>query len=140
MTSAIPQSSQKILDRFENFERAFTKLSEIHTKNITEISELERDAFFQRYEFCVELAWKLLKDILEFEKIIIKTPRESVKEAVRANILDDFYVWDEMLTTRNFSSHNYDEQKVVEIFPIMYNIHFQKLEWLKNWVKQKYNL
>jgi nucleotidyltransferase substrate binding protein (TIGR01987 family) len=138
--TTIPNTSEKITDRFENYSKAFAKLSELHIKPVEDVDELVRDAFFQRYEFCVELAWKLVKDILEFEQITIKTPREVIKEAVKAGILDDFYVWDQMLTTRNFSSHNYDEKKVIEIFPIMYDVHYLKLEWLQSYVHKTYSI
>jgi nucleotidyltransferase substrate binding protein (TIGR01987 family) len=134
----IPSTNEKIVDRFENYAKAFTKLSELHINPIGEVDEIVRDAFFQRYEFCVEIAWKLVKDILEFEQITIKTPREAIKEAVKAGVLDDFYVWDEMLTTRNFSSHNYDERKIIAIFPTMYDIHYPKLAWLMKFVQSKY--
>jgi nucleotidyltransferase substrate binding protein (TIGR01987 family) len=134
----IPKNNEKITDRFENYSKAFAKLSELHVKPVWDVDELVRDAFFQRYEFCVELAWKLVKDILEFEQITIKTPREAIKEAVKSKILDDFYVWDQMLTTRNFSIHNYDEKKVIEIFPTMYDVHYPKLQWLQEYVETKY--
>lgn len=136
----IPANSEKIVDRFSNYSKALAKLSEIHLKNISEIDEITRDAYFQRYEFTIELAWKLVKDILEFEQIVTKTPRESIKEAVKANILSDFYIWDEMLTTRNYSSHNYDEQEIQAIFPKIYNQFYPELISLQKYVSTKYKI
>jgi hypothetical protein len=46
----IPSTNEKIVDRFENYAKAFTKLSELHINPIGEVDEIVRDAFFQRYK------------------------------------------------------------------------------------------
>jgi nucleotidyltransferase substrate binding protein (TIGR01987 family) len=130
--------TQKIIFRMENFQKALLKLEEIHDIPLNKITEIERDAFFQRYEFCVKLAWKVIKDALEFEKIEIKTPRESIKEAFKIGLIDDYYVWDEMLNNRNYSSHNYDEVKAIAVFLTMHELHFFKMKELEALIKTKY--
>lgn len=59
--------------RFQNFEKAFFKLKEAIEKE--ELSELERNGLIQRFEFTLELAWKTLKDFLDHEGFIVKSPK-----------------------------------------------------------------
>jgi len=53
--------------RFQNFTRAITLLKEIETLEIDKISFLEKEGIIQRFEFTLELAWKTLKDKMEFD-------------------------------------------------------------------------
>jgi hypothetical protein len=53
MSVQIPNSTEKIQDRFENFERAFNALSEIN----------ENREFILRFVFTLEMAWKLMQDV-----------------------------------------------------------------------------
>ncbi|MBK6607802.1 MAG: nucleotidyltransferase substrate binding protein [Leptospiraceae bacterium] len=49
--------------RFANYESAFLRLKEaMEMKNL---NELERNGLIQRFEFTLDLAWKVLKDYLE---------------------------------------------------------------------------
>lgn len=38
------------------------------------------DATIQRFEFCFELAWKLMKTVLEYEGIEANSPRSCIRE------------------------------------------------------------
>ena len=44
--------------RFQNFEKAFLKLKE--AIEVKEPNELERDGIVQRFEFTLDLSWKVL--------------------------------------------------------------------------------
>jgi len=70
---------------------------------------LEKEGMVQRFEYTLELAWKTLKDYLEYEGQDIKpvTPRNVIKEAFTARILRDGQVWIDMIDHRNLLSHNY---------------------------------
>jgi nucleotidyltransferase substrate binding protein (TIGR01987 family) len=56
-----------------------------------------------------ELAWKTVKDYLESEGYLPKTPRETLKQAFQIEMLQDGHAWMEALEDRNLTSHTYDE-------------------------------
>ncbi|MDQ7032948.1 MAG: HI0074 family nucleotidyltransferase substrate-binding subunit [Desulfonauticus sp.] len=78
--------------------------------------ELEKDGVIQRFEFTVELLWKTLKSILFYQGIECYSPRNCIKEAFKANIIEDDEILLDMLEDRNISSHIYDRQTSEEIF------------------------
>lgn len=51
----------------------------------------------QTYEFTFELAWKTLKDYLEEKGVIVKFPRDTIKEAFRYELIEDGELWLDML-------------------------------------------
>lgn len=96
--------------RFENFDHAFLLLDEALKAGPSALSLLEKEGVIQRFEFSFELAWKSMKDFLESEGLIITplTPRQVIKEAFGANVIDDGQVWIDMLDHRNLLAHTYD--------------------------------
>ncbi|TAK72703.1 MAG: nucleotidyltransferase [Gammaproteobacteria bacterium] len=99
--------------RFENFERAFILLrSALEQKSLGEFSDLEKEGIVQRFEYTYELAWKTLKDYLEYTGVVLEqiTPRQVIKEAFAANVIHDGKVWIEMLEHRNLMSHTYNQK------------------------------
>lgn len=101
--------------RFENFEKTF-KLLEKYSKEETK-SELEKAGIIQFFEITFELAWKVLKDYLEAQGFIVKSPRETIKQAFQIEIIEDGHLWIEALSKRNLTTHTYDEafvEKFVE--------------------------
>ncbi|UOQ84697.1 nucleotidyltransferase substrate binding protein [Gracilibacillus salinarum] len=103
--------------RFENFEKSFKLLEKYASMSIS--TELERAGIIQFFETTFELAWKLLKDYLEAEGLVAKSPRESIKQAFQAEIIEDGHLWMEALSKRSLTTHTYDqelaEKLVVEI-------------------------
>ena len=76
------------------------------------------DGTLHRVEFTFELAWKKMKDYLEYSGIIdgIGSPREIIKTAFANGIIDDGENWIKMMLARNSLSHLYDEKKSREIY------------------------
>lgn len=77
-----------------------------------ELSQLEKEGVIQRFEYTFELAWKTLKDYLEYSGIILKqiTPKEVIKTGFESKILPDGDLWIEMLAKRNLLSHTYSQE------------------------------
>jgi nucleotidyltransferase substrate binding protein (TIGR01987 family) len=96
--------------RFENFDKAFTLLADALKSGPAGLSLLEKEGVIQRFEYSFELAWKTLKDYLEAGGLVITpvTPRQVLKEAFAAKVIDDGQVWINMLDHRNLLSHTYD--------------------------------
>jgi nucleotidyltransferase substrate binding protein (TIGR01987 family) len=81
-----------------------------------EKSDLVYDGVIQRFEFCFELAWKLLKSLLHHQGIESPSPRSCIKEAHRAGILPDGDAWIGMLEARNRTSHIYDQEDARAVY------------------------
>lgn len=64
--------------RFGSYGRALALLREgVSQADAAGLSDLEKEGLVQRFEYTWELAWKLLKDYLEAEVVVLKTvPRE----------------------------------------------------------------
>ena len=107
--------------RFQNFSRAFELLRTALESKQCEFSELEQAGIIQWFEIAFELAWKTLKDYLEFGgvKIAEATPRQVIKECAASNIFEtaeiDGQVFLDMLEARNLMSHIYDSEKAKAI-------------------------
>jgi nucleotidyltransferase substrate binding protein (TIGR01987 family) len=93
--------------RFENFEKSYKLLERYSKQDIK--TELERAGIIQFFEMTFELAWKVLKDYLESQGYEVKSPRESIKQAFQIGLIEDGHVWIDALTSRNLTSHTYDE-------------------------------
>jgi nucleotidyltransferase substrate binding protein (TIGR01987 family) len=102
--------------RFTNLAQAYRLLEEALDRGTANLNQLEREGLTQRFEFTFELAWKTLKDYLDESGITlpIATPREVIKTAFAANIIDDGPLWLSMLDHRYLLSHSYDEQRFDE--------------------------
>ena len=75
-------------------------------KNI-ELHKLLRDGSIQRFEFCIELAWKVSMEVLG---LAVLAPNPAIRDMARNNLIDDPQLWFDFLTARNKTSHTYDEE------------------------------
>ena len=96
------------------------------------ISDLAIDGVLHRFEFTFELAWKTMKDYLEYQGISEKigSPREIIKEAFSIRLIDDGDLWIKIMLARNTLSHLYDEETSREIYDDIkehYLVEFKKL-------------
>jgi nucleotidyltransferase substrate binding protein (TIGR01987 family) len=97
--------------RFDNFRRSYLLLQEAVEKNQTEtLDQLAKEGIIQRFEYCMELAWKTVKDYLENEGLVFPqiTPKAVLKEAFACNLLSNGESWISALDARNKMSHTYD--------------------------------
>lgn len=72
-----------------------------------------RDAAIQRFEYCVELAWKLAKKSMGSSST---APRMIIREMAQNKLIDDPTIWFSFLEARNKTSHTYDEKVAEEVF------------------------
>jgi nucleotidyltransferase substrate binding protein (TIGR01987 family) len=120
--------------RFENFQKAIKLLEEIPSLDINKISLLEKEGIIQRFEFTLELAWKTLKDKMEFDGLILDkiSPKMVLKEAFKAKYIDKIELWLEMIDDRNLLSHTYDIKVFEEVIPSIQQKYTSLLSELKN--------
>jgi nucleotidyltransferase substrate binding protein (TIGR01987 family) len=88
----------------------------LESRELDGFSNLEREGLVQRFEYTFELAWKTLKDYLEYSGVVLEqvTPRFVIKAAFAARIIADGDAWIAMLAHRNLMTHTYDEAKFRE--------------------------
>ena len=96
-------------------------------------------ALIQAYEIVFELAWKTMKDYLQFNGIITDTPRETIKEAFSKNIISDGQIWIEMMETRNKASHTYREEYAKRLCDDILNVYSKQITDLLEFFKGKIN-
>ncbi len=99
--------------RFQNFQRAFGLLREAMDQDISQLNQLEKEGVIQRFEFTFDLAWKVLKDKMEHDGLVIDqiSPRAVVRLAYQSKYIEDADVWLRMIGDRNLMSHTYDSSK-----------------------------
>jgi nucleotidyltransferase substrate binding protein (TIGR01987 family) len=113
--------------KVENFKKAFQRLKEASEKAKTDI---EIDGTIQRFEFTFELAWKAIKYILEQEGLQCYSPKNCLKEAFSANLIENERTWLNMLGDRNLSVHIYDEKISREIFERIKTLYITEFEFI----------
>ncbi len=98
--------------RFDNFNRALKQLTAaVELSAQREFTQLEKQGVIQGFEFVHELAWNVLKDLLEFEGIQgIVGSRGTVREAFKRGLLADGELWLDMIDKRNLTSHTYNAE------------------------------
>ena len=97
-----------------------------------EENEIMIDAVLHRYEFTFELAWKTLKDYLEYLGITVNTgsPREVIKESFAHELISDGEIWIKMMLARNSLSHLYDEETSRQVYNEIKNEYIYQIEKL----------
>lgn len=78
-------------------------------------SDLQRDGTIQRFEFCVELAWKTAKKVMVTSS---PTPKTILREMLQQGLIDDFDMWIGFLEARILSSHTYNEELALKVYRI----------------------
>ncbi len=107
-------SDKKVQQSLVNLDAALKRLQEALQE--PEDNSLVVDGTIQRFEFVIELYWKTLKRILAYNGIQTHTPRETLRQAYRANWLDNESLWLQMLNDRNQTSHIYNEAMARQIY------------------------
>lgn len=102
-------------------------------------TDITIDGVLHRYEFTFELAWKTLKDYLEYSGVSLNTgsPREVIKESFAHNLISDGEVWINMMLARNSLSHLYDEDASRKIYDDIKSEYIMELEKLVEFLKDK---
>ena len=108
-------SPKRIGQRFLDYKKALRRLKEVLLEDPAKTDAII-DGTIQRFEFCFELAWKLLKDVLHYDGIEVSSPRAVIKESFQKEFIVDGENWIAMLNDRNKTSHLYDEQEALHIY------------------------
>ncbi len=126
---------RKLEKNFDNLSLALSRLEEALAEDSS--NPLIVDGTIQRFEFTIELYWKTLKRCLQSEGIEARTPRETLKEAYKAEWLNDEQAWLQMLKDRNETSHTYNEELAREILSHIH-AYFPEMKTVFKFLKKKF--
>lgn len=117
--------------RFSNYQKALRKLEEAAKRikedyeideegNIDEddfLDDIIKEGVIQRFEYTHELAWNVMKDYLnEVGGIKALGSKDSTRQALAGELMNNGEVWMEMIQSRNQTSHTYNEEVADGIF------------------------
>lgn len=102
---------------------AVTNFEDSLSLKLSEYSEIAADSIksgqVQKFEFCIELLWKTIKNYLfELNGIDAKSPKMVVKEYFNLGLCSykDYETLMEMLDDRNILSHIYKKEQFESIY------------------------
>ena len=116
--------------RFSNFTKALGQLNDFITHG--ELNRLEEQGLVKAFEYTYELAWNTLRDFLNHQGIEdLIGSRDTFRRAFAEGLIEDGHLWMSMITSRNRTSHTYNEttaQEIAEEIRVKYHPAFQQLE------------
>ena len=95
---------------FEQFSDAVTKLQNAVARPK---DEYIRDSVIQRFELCIELAWKVSKKVMG---TATTAPKEVIREMAQNGLVSDVEKWLLSIDMRNLSSHTYNEEVAEKVY------------------------
>lgn len=79
-------------------------------------TRIHKDATIQRFEFCFELAWKLMQTVTQETTRMEYGPRASIRGAAEMGLINKPEMWIDMLNARNATTHLYKETMTDEVY------------------------
>lgn len=119
--------------RFSNFNKALAQLKNAVTLAQEKgLSELEQQGLVQAFEYTHELAWKTLKDFLEYRGAgDIYGSKDATRESFRLGLIENGEIWMDMIKSRNQTSHTYNQETVEAIVAAIIDYYFAEFEALQ---------
>ena len=101
----------------DNYLRAVQRLGEALEEYAANPTDTVRDGVIQRFEFTFDLAWKSLKEYMQDQGATtpLQFPKQVLREAYAAELIDDERLWLDMLDARNSTSHIYDDRQAAAV-------------------------
>lgn len=130
--------------RFSNYQKALMRLSEavdvLNSQDIVNVLELTllKEGLIQRFEYTHELAWKVMKDYLEYQGYVdIRGSRDAIRKSLELNIISDRR-WMSTIEARNLTSHNYDDETAENIYGEIIEVYYLLFIEFENKMKSLY--
>lgn len=99
---------------FEKFEQALSQLKSAVSSEPA--NDLERDGVIQRFEYTIELLWKVAKKVLEENGVQVIAPKEVIREMANIGWVSNPQELIEFLKMRNETSHSYKEEVAKQVY------------------------
>ena len=82
--------------------------------------ELWRDGVIQRFEYSMDLCWKLIQRYLtviaQVSDSSIRTKKDLFREAAKRDLISNIEAWFKHYEARNETSHTYDKEIAKKVF------------------------
>lgn len=122
-TKSSPRWEQKL----ESYTKALKRLAQIVNESRKRpLSDIERDGMIQRFEFTHELAWKVMMSFCKFQspEETLFGSKDSTRWAYERGLITNGDVWMQMIVSRNYTSHNYDDDESAATAKAIVNDYF----------------
>ena len=125
--------------KLQDYHRAMKRL-QVAVNSKPDANGIYLDATIQRFEFCFELAWKLMKAMLDYEGIEVSSSRHSIREGSKQSMIDSAEDWLYMLEQRNICPHAYSESIAWDIYEKICNKYIDLLTAFEQKATKRINL
>ncbi|WP_320045970.1 nucleotidyltransferase substrate binding protein [uncultured Ilyobacter sp.] len=116
-------------ERLSDYRNALERLKEAIEESKVINSSTVRDGVIQRFEFTLELSWKLMKYFLNSEGITeAVAPRSTIRSGFSNGIIEDAKLWIDMIEDRNLTTHTYSQSVSDEIYEKIISSYYRELE------------
>lgn len=100
--------------RFANFQAALDQLEGFFEPPA--LNEREQQGLIKAFEYCFELGWSTLRDLLLAEgNADLLGSRDTLRLAFSRGLIDDGEAWMRMIQDRNLTSHTYNRVTAEQI-------------------------
>ena len=126
------EKTERWRQRLATFGKALVRMDEVVTLwHSRKLSDLERDGMILRFEYTQELAWKLLKNYIEYQgEAQMGGSRDTIRQAFRLGLIENSEPWFDMLESRNLTSHVYDEETEMTVIERIVDTYYPTLSLL----------
>lgn len=128
------------MKKFDNFCNAFRNLSDIYEYE-EPYGNVELTGLVGLYEVCFEQSWKAMKDILEYNGFAegrTGSPKQILKTAYQAGMIQDEELWISALVSRNNVAHAYNHEIALDIINNTKNRYYDMFENLKRTIEENW--
>jgi nucleotidyltransferase substrate binding protein (TIGR01987 family) len=104
-----------VVKNLSNLKKAYSKFENfrVHLK-----SEQEQAGAIQAFEYCYELTWKVIKNVLEERGLEVGSPKDTFRKAALEKIIVDPEIWFNFQKIRTITVHTYQEENVAQVLAI----------------------
>lgn len=125
-------------ERISDYKNALERLKEAIEESQIIHSSTIKDGVIQRFEFTLELSWKVMKYFLNSEGLTeAKAPRSTIRTGFNNEIIQDAKLWIDMIEDRNLTTHTYSQSTSDEIYEKIVNSYYKELKMFFLEIKDK---
>lgn len=125
------------INRFNSYKNSLASL--IEAKDLDKNNSFILSGTAMKYNLTVDIAWKLMSDIIREEHKITDfasgSPKETLKKAKSLGIIEDD-IWLNMIDDRNNLTHDYDYKLIDNLFDVIINEYIPILKKFENKVDE----